>query len=112
MTGPRIEGERKEFSLPPSPLRIIDRYPMTVLQKRIREITLLNDPSSRPYEGSDIEMVRVWVDDLVPCARYILDVNLEVQRALRAMFLAQFIDPLNLRKSGAALRFKLGNRNN
>jgi hypothetical protein len=77
--------------------------------RRLREVTLAGDPipGFRPYRSSTITLEEVPMDELYPCALYVLLGHLEFQRKLRGRLSRRkvSIDPLHLREECALVEF-------
>lgn len=90
-------------------LTITDTGNFSEIVHRLREVTLAGDPipGFRPYRSSAIALEEVPLDELYPCALYVLLENLQLQRELRSRLLKRKdpIDPLHLREDRAIIEF-------
>ena len=67
------------------------------LVARLRNVSMLQDPTVFPYKNADINISDIEVDMLVPAQQYVLESEFEKVRALRWSFLEQTkIDILQL----------------
>lgn len=80
--------------------------------RRLKEATLKDDPipGFRPYRSSTVTLEEVPLDEIYPCALYVLLDHLQFQRALRKKLLRRKnpIDPLHLQENRALIEFRLG----
>lgn len=80
------------------------------VKRRLREATLAGDPilGFRPYRSSTITLEDVPLDELYPCALYVLLGNLQFQKELREKLLRRKnpIDPLHLKEDRAIIEFR------
>jgi hypothetical protein len=85
-------------------VELLSRYDDAELERRLRQITLLNSPV-RPYERADIRILTVPADFLFPAAFYVAQAHLERQRELRTALLKSGVDTLNL---SGGVEFRVG----
>lgn len=110
MLGPRKEKDDGFFELPQEPIEIKKVYTFQDLTKRAREVTLLTASDFYPYLNSQITLEEIPLDQLMPCARYVLRQNLKIQRALRDKLLPFGLDPCHLTSRVSAVRYSWGER--
>lgn len=91
-------------------LTITDTGNFPEIIRRLREVTLAGDPipGFHPYRSSAIALEEVPLDELYPCALYVLLGNLQLQRELRSRLLRRKdpIDPLHLKEDRAIIEFR------
>jgi hypothetical protein len=74
----------------------VKKYPVTELVKRLRNITMLEDETTKPYEAAFISLENICVEDLNPAQRYALKDELLKVRKLKWELEKQGIDLFNL----------------
>lgn len=78
------------------------------LETQLRDVSLLGDPSQKPYQNAKLELKTISTDEVWPVARYILEDHLEVQRFLHSVFMAEHgIDTLDLEDDQTRVLFHL-----
>jgi len=110
MAGPRKEGQPEKFNVPKWPPEIIKTYDFSQLSEKIRNIRLLNNSINglHPYLSSQISLEEVNISDIKPCALYVLNQNLIIQRELRSQFRLHNIDTLHLSPDKSLINFEWG----
>ncbi|MFC1821578.1 hypothetical protein ACFL9T_02645 [Thermodesulfobacteriota bacterium] len=86
----------------------VKKYPKEELIKRLRKITMLEDETTKPYEGSFISLENICVDDLNPAQRYALKDELLKVREIKWQLEKHGIDLFNLQ---GFIRMKLASQN-
>lgn len=71
-------------------------FSSTELTQRLRNVTMLEDRSVKPYENAMISLEKIAVEDLFPAQRYVLKRELEKVRALKWELQKHGIDIFNL----------------
>lgn len=79
---------------------------------RLRNVTLKDKPILHPYWMSKITLERVNIEDLYPCALYVLTENLNRVQELRESFLKQGIDPLQMKVDKALVNYSWKGKEN
>jgi len=79
---------------------------------RLRDVTLKDKPILHPYRMSKITLERVSIEDLYPCALYVLTENLNRVQKLREAFLKQGIDLLQMKVDKALVNYSWEGKEN
>jgi hypothetical protein len=74
----------------PAPLNLRRYLGRAVVEQRLRAVTLLLDPSLRPYENARIEITRRRISELSPIASYVLDPQLDLLRRIHATLASRY----------------------
>lgn len=74
----------------------VERYDEAALVERLREVTMLEDRSRRPYERAAISLERLRIDQISPPQRYVLREGLLRVRLLRWRLAEHGVDLYNL----------------
>jgi len=87
-------------------------YPFSELEKRLRRATLKdrNIPDFSPYLHADISLEKVRIDDLYPCALYVLKENLNRAGEIRKALRGRGIDIFNLTENKSLVNYDWGDR--
>lgn len=107
MAGPRIEGGYENGEIPINSPEIDAWWSFNDLTQWLRNIPLLNEniKGFRPYRASEIRHEQILVNETLPCAMYVLNQRLRIQRELRRRILQKYgIDTLNLPKDKSFLK--------
>lgn len=107
MAGPRVEGINDSCEIPVDSPEIDAWWSFNDLTQWLRSIPLLDEniKGFRPYRVSEIRLEQVLVNQTLPCAMYVLNQRLRIQRVLRRRILQKYgIDTLNLPKDKSFLK--------
>jgi hypothetical protein len=78
-------------------IHILTEHSWEEVEAELRGVTLIGDPSIKPYEHAQMELKVVQPADVAPLSLYAIKENIATQRYLHELFLAQHhIDTLNL----------------
>lgn len=94
-------------SAPPT-VTILQRYSWDEFIEKLRQVTLLGDPSVKPYAEAEITSETLTTDEFAPLAKYVLKQNLATQHTLRSAFQTQYnIDIFHLNGGEPTVAFKV-----
>lgn len=110
MPGHRKEGEPEHLEIPQSPPEIVAVDNFSEVERLLRQVKLKDEviPGFYPYFPSSITLEEVSLNQLHPCAMYVLRPKLEWLKRLREAFLPQGIDILNLPEDKTRITFNWG----
>lgn len=90
--------------MPTTPeLTVIRQTPWSELESMLREITLYDQPDTRPYADARISIERFNLSELRSTTRYVQEDLLAVQGVIRASLLPQGYDQLDLKEGQLVL---------
>jgi len=77
-------------------LEAVERFSADELVRRLKDVTMLEDPQVKPYENAFISLENIAVEDLHPPQRYALKQELHKVRALKWALEDHGVDLFNL----------------
>ena len=93
-----------------SDLSIVATHGFSELERRLRGVTLKDNPNIHPYLRSKISLKEVAIAELHPCALYVLEENLARVSLLREEFLKRGIDIFHLTTEKSIINYDFQGR--
>lgn len=108
MRGPRKEGELYQSELPNTKLEIISIDSWQIVEERLRQVVLLGDKSSHPYQNARLSLQTVCPEEILPLAMYALLPQITFITSLYENLRHFRIDILNLDQAITSLDYTWG----